>query len=191
MLGKLFLLFTLTTTIELFLLIELGKLMGLASTLGLILLTGFMGAWLAKREGLKTLAKIRSELGQGKMPGESLMDGLAILIAGAVLLTPGVLTDAAGFLLLFPPTRAIVKVIAKKRFEGVVRQGVANGNVHVFGGMPGAIDAQFSTAAPFQQSAPIEQPSPEPVGIPVDRAIVEADPGRVYRAGDVIDVTQN
>ena len=185
MLGKLFLLFTLTTTIELFLLIEIGKLMGLASTLGLILFTGFVGAWLAKREGLRTLATIRTELAQGKMPGDSLMDGLAILIAGAVLLTPGVLTDAAGFFLLFPPTRAILKAIAKTRFEGMVRQGVASGNVHVFGSRPGTIDAQFSTPAPIRPE------TVESAQAVVDRTVPEAQPPGVYGTGDVIDVTQS
>jgi UPF0716 protein FxsA len=184
MLGKLFLLFTLTTTLELFLLIELGKLMGLSATLGLILFTGFVGAWLAKREGLRTLATIRTDLAQGKMPGDSLMDGLAILIAGAFLLTPGVLTDLAGFLLLFPPTRALMKAIAMSRFEQILRQGVASGSVHVFGSRPGTIDAQFSTAAPMRAGAA------EPASMPIERSTLQPEPDRVYRAGEIIDVTQ-
>lgn len=181
MLGRLFLLFTITTTLELFLLIELGKLMGLASTLGLIVLTGFIGAWLAKREGLRTLATIRSELAQGGMPGDSLLDGLAILVAGAFLLTPGVLTDAVGFLLLFPPTRAGLKKLAKVRFAQMVRDGVASGGVHVLRrGTPGTIDAQFSVPPPF---AELRKPAP------VERHAIECEPGRVYGSGDVIDLT--
>lgn len=181
MLGRLFLLFTITTTLELFLLIELGKLMGLASTLGLILLTGFIGAWLAKREGLKTLATIRSELGRGSMPGDSLLDGLAILIAGAFLLTPGVLTDGVGFLLLFPPTRLAMKRVAKARFAEMVRDGVASGSVHMFThGPASAIDVQFGAPPPVRPTRESEFVEP--------RAI-ESEPGRVYGSGDVIDVT--
>ncbi len=196
MLGKLFLTFTITTTVELFLLIELGKLMGLSATLGLILFTGFVGAWLAKREGLKTINKLQTELGSGQMPKDSLLDGLAILVAGAFLLTPGVLTDLAGFSLLFPPTRALVKAVAARRFKGMLRAGVASGRVNVSGFSPGGpfgsanpfrgagtIDAEFSTPAPTPAPSSRE---PELVS---SRLAVPETPDRVYSAGDVIDIT--
>ncbi|MFT6395383.1 MAG: UPF0716 protein FxsA [Bradymonadia bacterium] len=192
MLGKLFLTFTITTTVELFLLIEIGKLMGLGPTLGMILFTGFVGAWLAKREGLKTISKLRTELGGGQMPADSLLDGLAILVAGAFLLTPGVLTDLAGFSLLFPPTRALIKSVAVQRFQGMLRAGVASGRVNVMGFPPspfgaGTIDAEFTTQPP---SGPSERTSParEPEMVTSGPTAAQG-PERVYNAGDVIDIT--
>lgn len=186
MFGKLFLAFTVTTTVELVLLIELGKLMGFWPTVGMILFTGTVGAWLAKREGLKTVSKLRAELGGGQMPADSLVDGLAILVAGAFLLTPGVLTDVAGFTLLFPPTRALIKSAVVSRFQEMLRAGVASGRVNVMGFPPGGmggntIDAEFSVPPP---SGPTREPEFVTPGLTVPKG-----PERVYAAGDVIDIT--
>ncbi|TWT85456.1 phage T7 F exclusion suppressor FxsA [Posidoniimonas polymericola] len=82
---------------------------GFFATIALVLLTGVLGAALAKQQGLQTLTRIRGEMAGGKMPGDALFDGALILVAGAVLITPGVLTDAFGFCLLIPPLRAGVK----------------------------------------------------------------------------------
>lgn len=78
-------------------------------TLALVLLTGFAGSYLAHRQGWKTVAKIRSQLGAGRIPADSLMDGAMILAAGMLLLTPGLLTDFVGILLLLPPSRRLLK----------------------------------------------------------------------------------
>ena len=114
---RLLLLFTTVPLIELALLVEIGKRVGLAATVALVLATGVLGAWLARREGLRTLARLQQELQQGRMPAEPLLDGLMIFVAGAVLLTPGLLTDLFGFLLLVPAGRAVVRRAVAERLR--------------------------------------------------------------------------
>lgn len=86
-----------------------GKLIGVVPTVLLILLTGITGAWLAKKQGLKTMQKFQDDLRQGRFPNDAIMDGMIILAGGIMLLTPGFLTDISGFLLLFPKTRNLLK----------------------------------------------------------------------------------
>jgi UPF0716 protein FxsA len=128
-LGRLLLLFILVPIAELALLIEIGTHLGLPATLALIVFTGALGAYLARRQGLGVLAKIRSEMDQGRLPAGQLVDGALILIAGAVLMTPGVLTDAFGFFCLFPPGRRRLKSYLSRRFERAVRSGTVDMSV--------------------------------------------------------------
>ncbi len=114
---RLLLLFTAVPLIELALLVEIGQRVGLAATVALVIATGVLGAWLARREGLRTLARLQQELQQGRMPAEPLLDGLMILVAGAVLLTPGLLTDLFGFSLLVPQARALMRRAVAKRLK--------------------------------------------------------------------------
>lgn len=106
---RLLLLFTLVPLTELFLLVELGRRMGTLPTVALVLATGALGAWLARRQGLRVLGEIRSEQAAGRLPAAALVDGLLVLVAGAVLLTPGLLTDLFGFALLVPQVRGVVR----------------------------------------------------------------------------------
>ena len=95
--GRLLLLFVLVPALELVLLIELGQRIGTLPTLGLIVLTGVVGASLARSQGLRVLQELQRETEAGRLPAEPLVDGALILVAGALLVTPGVLTDAFGF----------------------------------------------------------------------------------------------
>ncbi|MFB6264233.1 MAG: FxsA family protein [Bradymonadaceae bacterium] len=115
MIGKLTLLFSLATAIELALLVQVGQMIGIGATIALILATALVGGILAKQQGLTIWNRIQSELRQGEMPGDSLLDGLAVLIAGAFLLTPGVLTDLVGIGLLIPFVRAPIRRAVKSR----------------------------------------------------------------------------
>ncbi len=117
MLLKLLALFTIIPLVELALLIPLGMQIGVWPTIGLVVATALLGAFLAKHEGARALASIKSELAEGKLPADSILDGLAILIAGVFLVTPGVLTDVVAIFLLIPVARAPVRAIARKRFE--------------------------------------------------------------------------
>ena len=117
MLLKLFLVFTIIPFLELYLLIEVGMLIGPVSTLALVVLTGFSGAYLARIQGMQTMFRVRSSLQQGIMPTEDLIDALLIFIAGIVLLTPGFLTDIAGLLVLFPVTRIYIKRFMREKFN--------------------------------------------------------------------------
>lgn len=105
MFARLLVLFTVVPLVELALLIKLGGAVGLWPTVFVVIATGALGAALAKSQGTRTVWTIRREMSEGKPPGESLVNGLLILVGGVVLLTPGLLTDVLGFCLLVPATR--------------------------------------------------------------------------------------
>lgn len=117
MLTKLLLIFIAVPILEITLLIKLGQSFGVGATLAIVFLTGFAGAFAAKLVGMRTLAAIQEEMNQGKVPGEKLVDAFLIFIAGVFLITPGLLGDIAGLLLLLPPVRNLLKhwVIEKIR----------------------------------------------------------------------------
>ena len=117
MLLKLFLAFTIIPIIEIYLLIEIGSMFGALTAVTLVILTGFLGAFLARMQGLQTLYRIQESLREGRMPSGELLDALLIVIAGLVLLTPGFLTDSAGFLLLIPATRKSIKYWLRRQIE--------------------------------------------------------------------------
>lgn len=123
MLVRLGCLFVLVPLVELALLIQVGRWLGVVPTVGLVAATGLLGAWLLRAEGLRTLDRIRSELAGGRVPGQALMDGAALLVAGAFLLTPGVLTDVWGFALLFRPTRRMLQAWAQRRARLEMERG--------------------------------------------------------------------
>lgn len=106
---RLLLLFTVVPLVELFLLVKLGTVIGVGPTVLIVLLTGFLGAVLARWQGLGVVRRLSKDLADGKLPADALIDGLLILIAGAVLLTPGLLTDVFGFFLLLPVGRRMVR----------------------------------------------------------------------------------
>ena len=117
MLLKLFLSFTIIPIIEIYLLIEIGSLFGAFTAVALVILTGILGAFLARLQGLQTLYRIQERLREGNMPSSELLDAVLIVIAGIVLLTPGFLTDFLGFLLLIPPTRKPIKYWLRRQIE--------------------------------------------------------------------------
>ena len=117
MLLKLFLAFTIIPIIEIYLLIEIGSMFGALTAVALVILTGFLGAFLAQMQGLQILYRIQESLREGRMPSGELLDALLIGIAGLVLLTPGFLTDSAGFLLLIPATRNAIKNRLRRQIE--------------------------------------------------------------------------
>lgn len=130
-------LFVLLPVTELALLLRVGRVLGFWPTLGLVLLTGVAGAALARREGLRALTSFRSEVAGGGIPGRALMDGAAILVGGALLLTPGFLTDALGFSLIFPPTRRLIQRGLRRRIEAGLAAGTIQMVANPFpGGFP-------------------------------------------------------
>ncbi|MCK5832092.1 FxsA family protein [bacterium] len=111
---KLLLAFTLVPIAELALLIEIGRYIGVWPTIGIVLITGITGSLLLKWQGLETISKFKKEISQGRFPGNTIIEGIAIIVGGAFLLTPGVITDFCGILLLLPPTRMMFIAVAKK-----------------------------------------------------------------------------
>ncbi|MFQ5896876.1 MAG: FxsA family protein [Candidatus Methylomirabilia bacterium] len=127
---RLLLLFISVPAVELASLIELGRQIGTLATLGLIGVTGMLGAFLARRQGLGVLRQVRAEMAAGRLPAGSIVDGIIILLAGALLITPGILTDAVGFLCLIPASRKIIKTALWRRLERAVRDGQVRVSVH-------------------------------------------------------------
>jgi UPF0716 protein FxsA len=124
---RLLILFTLVPLIELFLLIKLGELIGVWATVMLVVGTGALGAYLTRLQGLRVLRQVQAEIQEGRVPTDGLLDGLLIVVAGAVLLTPGLITDAMGFILLIPPGRRLIRkalAAAVTRRFGVIRPPV-------------------------------------------------------------------
>lgn len=128
MFPRLLLLFTVVPVVELYLLFKIGAQIGLWTTLAIIVATAFIGATLTRLQGAATLIKAQAAAREGRVPTAEILDGIMILIAGAVLLTPGFLTDAFGFALLFPPVRSAVRKRLAKVFRDNVR--VVGGTSH-------------------------------------------------------------
>ncbi|HSF17237.1 MAG TPA: FxsA family protein [Vicinamibacteria bacterium] len=120
--GKLVLLFIIVPTVELALLIEVGGRLGTLPTAALVVVTGVVGAFAARMQGLGVVAEARAQVSRGEIPAGSLVDGVMILLAAALLVTPGLITDSVGFLLLIPAIRARVKAHLLERFKRAVEQ---------------------------------------------------------------------
>lgn len=98
--------FLLVPIVEIFLLIQVGGIIGAPWTILLVVLTAVIGVRLLKIQGVSTLARAQNKMQTGQMPAQEMLEGMGLVVAGAFLLTPGFFTDTVGFLLLFPPTRA-------------------------------------------------------------------------------------
>lgn len=120
---KILILFVIVPVTELYILIEVGKKIGSLTTIGIIILTGIIGAYLVKSQGFMILRKIQNDLNEGIMPGDSLIQGAIILAGGILLLTPGFVTDIVGFIFLIPVSRNIVKKYLLKWLKGKIKEG--------------------------------------------------------------------
>lgn len=137
MFGRLFLLFTLIPIIELYTLVQVGGVIGAFPTILVVIFTGAAGAWLARMEGFNTMLRVRESLNQGRMPADEMVEGLMILVAGIVLLTPGFITDFMGLILLFPPTRKPIARWLRKTFRDSAQVHGSMGTRGAGGGMGG------------------------------------------------------
>jgi len=113
MFGLLFLLFTVVPAVELYLLIQIGKVIGGGPTVVLVIAMGVLGAWLAKRQGLQIVRTVLEEARRGIPPGDRLVEGALVIVGSILLITPGVLTDVVGFLFLIPFSRRLLVPAAK------------------------------------------------------------------------------
>jgi UPF0716 protein FxsA len=131
MMVWLFLAFTVIPAIELFLLLELGSFVGPLPTFGFVLVTGVLGAWLARREGSAVWRQLTTDLATGLPPGDRLMEAAMVVAGGVLLVAPGVLTDLTGILFLFPPSRRFLAPRLARwlaaRFGGAVELGPGRG----------------------------------------------------------------
>lgn len=119
-------LFIIIPVSEVIIYIELGHYIGIIPTLVLIFGTGIAGAILARQQGFYILTRIREELRAGIVPGNQMLDGLLVLAGALLLLTPGLLTDITGMVLLVPFTRFYVRELLKKKLAKWIREGKIN-----------------------------------------------------------------
>ncbi len=108
-------LFLVVPFVELAVIVASAQQIGLVPTLGLLVAVSIAGGYLVKREGLGVVRRTQEQLGAGELPAKELVDGALIVLAGALLLTPGFLSDVLGIILLLPPTRAAVRALALHR----------------------------------------------------------------------------
>jgi UPF0716 protein FxsA len=147
MLLKLLAAFILIPLAELILLMKMAELTSIAHTITLVIVTGVIGSFLARREGLMTLNRFQAALGEGRMPSREIQDGLMIVFAAALLLTPGLLTDFVGFTLLIPAGRELIRRTVLKRYIGrfnvqVTSQGFGQESVQRESIDPNTIDVE-------------------------------------------------
>jgi UPF0716 protein FxsA len=127
-LGYLILLFTLIPALDLYVLIEVGRVIGAGNTIFLIILTGVLGATLARLQGFLVIQEIQRNLDQGIMPTAQMLNGLMIFCGGVLLIIPGFITDIMGLLLLLPFVRTIIRIIINRKIELMINEGRA---VHI------------------------------------------------------------
>jgi len=149
MLFRLFLLMTIVTGVELYLLLWLADVMSVLGTVGLILLTGAVGSYLARREGVSVLRQLQADLQKGIPPADRIIEGVLVLIGGVLLMTPGVLTDFVGFALIVPMTRTALAPALKEAAMKRVTVGT------IGGGFQGGF-------GPMREGAGAQQPRPQP-----------------------------
>jgi UPF0716 protein FxsA len=125
MVTWLFFLFTVVPIVELYILIKIGNVFGALNTVLLLIATALLGAFLVRFEGIRTFTRMTSNLSQGVVPAEELVDGLLIFVAGVLLITPGIFTDVLALFLLIPFSRALIKRWLRRRFDRMVSSGKA------------------------------------------------------------------
>ena len=157
---KLFLLFTITPVVELYLLIKIGQVFGAMETVVMVIVMGLAGATLARSQGLAVVRQFQEASQKGEMPADQIIDGLLIVAGGAMLVTPGVLTDLLGLALVAPPTRIYFRNFIKARISMSLKTG---------GGA-------FYYGSPNPRG--FERPSPGGPG----------EPGHKEKENDVIDI---
>jgi len=131
--GLLVLALAVVPLVEIYVLVQVGQLIGALPTVALLLVMSLLGAWLLRREGARTWAAFRRALGSGRVPAQEVADGALVVFGGALLLTPGFATDAFGLLCVLPPTRAVLR----RLLTGVVARRLGVAGVGLAGGSPG------------------------------------------------------
>jgi UPF0716 protein FxsA len=120
-------LFIVVPIAELYVLIQIGQAIGILPTIALLILDSILGAALMRAQGRATWMRFNRALAEGRIPGREVMDGALVIFGGALLLTPGFLSDVLGLILLLPPTRALVRTLLLRRFGPRIVAGAASG----------------------------------------------------------------
>jgi UPF0716 protein FxsA len=138
--------FIIVPIIEMVILIKVGGIIGALPTVALVVLTATLGIWLLKREGLATLTRVQQKFALGQMPETELLEGLMLLIGGALLLTPGFVTDAIGFACLLPASRRpIARWLTRQGLHGAINRMGRGASIHTGGqGQSRTIEGEFT-----------------------------------------------
>ncbi len=137
--------------IEIALFMQVGSVLGMWPTIGLVLITAFVGASLVRSQGVQTLMQVQAKLQQGELPTQQIVEGIMLAVSGVLLLTPGFMTDALGLLVLLPAPRSYLakQLMSRVKINSI---GANQGSFHAgFGG-------GFEQNGPFQQGNPFEPP---------------------------------
>ena len=126
--GILFLLFTVVPVAELYLLFEVSDIIGGWDTILLVIVTGIVGAYMARSQGLSIIMNTQKQLAQGQIPTDHIVHGFLVFIGGILLVTPGFVTDIFGLSLVFPLTRVLYINSVKKYFKNKI----TSGNIHFY-----------------------------------------------------------
>jgi UPF0716 protein FxsA len=198
MFARLFLLFSIVPFIELFLLLTVGREIGVVPTVGMIILTAVIGAALAKREGLRVYTEWQRAISEMRVPEEGITSGLLVLVGGALLIAPGVLTDVVGILLMIAPIRRVLARFIEGRVRkhlDAVRQAEAAGVP--FGGAasagPGMFTFRVVRGAPFDPRARARPAPRRPVsvieadGVVIDERRPDAPPKPDAIEGEIVE----
>lgn len=142
---------------ELYVIVQVAQGIGVINTLVTLFAVSVAGAWLLKQQGMATWARLQETLARGEMPGKEVTDGAMILFGGALLLTPGFITDAVGLILLLPPTRAALKGATRRLFRRWAAKKGAPG-VRIY--RTGVVRTQREPGATEPRPVPPESPRP-------------------------------
>ena len=121
--SLLLILFITVPIVEMYLLIKIGSVIGALPTIGLVVLTAMVGVALLRQQGLATLRRVRTALDRGELPANEMLEGIALLVGGALLLTPGFVTDGLGLVCLIPTTRRTLVRAAASRVVTTTESG--------------------------------------------------------------------
>ncbi|MGH2731095.1 MAG: FxsA family protein [Actinomycetota bacterium] len=161
MIGLIFLLLLAVPVIELWVIVQVAGEVGVAETFLLLIGISIAGAWLLKQQGMAAWNRLQAALARGEVPTKEVTDGALIMLGGALLLTPGFVTDAVGILLLLPPTRALVKGAARPLFGRWARRRTS-----VYSAKVVRVERNYKSATPIEPespslSPPVEDDSPD------------------------------
>jgi len=159
MFRLLFVLFIIIPIIEISVLMQVGEFLGIWPTIGIVILSAWIGAKYVRLQGLATLQSVQTKMAQGEMPSSDIVTGLMLLVAGVLLVTPGFVTDILGLSLLVPSFRQIIVASVQKHI---------NLNAHVNGGGAGA--SSFHHGNTYENEGFSHAPSPEDKVIPEHRS---------------------
>jgi UPF0716 protein FxsA len=150
----LFVIFIIVPIVELYVIVQVADVIGTLETIALLIAVGILGSWLLKKQGTAAWSRLQAALAGGRVPTDEISDGALIMFGGALLLTPGFVTDIIGFLLLFPPTRAAVKAMGRRSLRHRIQK--RTGTTGIYDARVIRVERNATTSSSPSGSAPPE-----------------------------------